>query len=185
MNHPRRIRRLILLAALLGPCVAQAAGRPPALPESEIKAALVLNFARYVEWPAAALGGADAPYVICHMGQERLGAAFAALDGRMLKGRAVRVRVGVDPADARGCHLAFLADTPARGLMPVTRALATQGILTVSDLDGFIDAGGAIGIVPGEDRLQFEVNRDTLDRAGLTASSQLLKLARSLIGKGH
>ncbi|MEF8711286.1 MAG: YfiR family protein [Candidatus Accumulibacter propinquus] len=62
----------------------------------------------------------------------------------------------------------------------VLRTLAGQAVLTVSDADGFIDVGGAIGIVQGEGRLQFEVNRQALEQAQLKASSNLLKLARNL-----
>lgn len=181
--HRRRWRLVLATAcmALLGLARAQ----PPTLPEPDVKAGLVFNFARYVEWPAAAFGSADAPFVICLMSHDRFGPAFAALEGRSLKGRRVRVRLGVAVDEGLGCHVAFLADMPPRGLAPAARTLAAQGVLAVSDLDGFIDAGGAIGIIPGEDRLQFEINRDALDRASLNASSQLLKLAHALIGKGR
>ena len=179
----RRGRQLLAAACLSWLGAAQA--QPPALAEPDAKAGLVFNFARYVEWPATAFSSAAAPFVICLMGREEFGPAFAALEGRSLKGRPVRVRLGVPVEEGAGCHVAFLAEKPPRGLAPVARALAAQGVLAVSDLDGFIDGGGAIGIIPGEDRLQFEINRDALDRAGLNASSQLLKLAHALIGKGR
>ncbi|MEO8411703.1 MAG: YfiR family protein, partial [Propionivibrio sp.] len=54
-------------------------------------------------------------------------------------------------------------------------------VLTISDMEGFIDEGGGIGLVYDDNRLQFEVNRQTLAQAQLTASSNLLKLARNLI----
>lgn len=154
------------------------------LSEPELKAALVFNFARYVEWPERAFASREAPFVLCVVGRDRLGAAFTALESRKLQGRPVRVRSGIAAEDSHGCHVAFIAEAPQRQLVPLLRGLAGQTVLTVSDLDGFIDSGGAIGIVPGEERLQFEVNRDALGQAQLKASSQLLKLARAVLGKG-
>jgi len=185
MTSPPSRRWRLLLAAACASLLGAVDAQPPPLAEPDVKAGLVFNFARYVEWPATAFSSADAPFVVCLMGRDRFGPAFAALEGRSLKGRHVRVRLGVSADDGAGCHLAFVAEMPPRGLAPTARALAAQGVMAVSDLDGFIDSGGAIGIIPGEDRLQFEINRDALDRAGLTASSQLLKLAHALIGKGR
>jgi hypothetical protein len=74
----------------------------------------------------------------------------------------------------------FVADSEQRRLAQTLRSLAGEPILTVSDIEGFIDVGGSIGIVQGEQRLEFEVNRDALDQAQLKASSNLLKLARNL-----
>jgi len=178
---PWRLLSAVLLTSALG----NADARPPPLSEAEVKAGLVFNFARYVDWPGSSFGSADAPFVICLVGHDRFAPAFSALSGRTLKGRVVQVRLGVLPDQNAGCHVAFLAEVPVHGMAAAAYALAAQGVLTVSDADGFIDSGGAIGIVPGAERLQFEINRDALDRAGLQASSQLLKLARSLIGRGR
>ena len=170
-----------LLAAIV--LIAPAARGQASLSEAELKAALVFNFARYVDWPERAFAAPDSPFVLCVVGPERYGAAFAALEGRTMAGRPVRVRQAVASDDTRGCHVAFFSEAPRQG--PATlRAMASQPTLTVSDVEGFIDSGGAIGIVQGEERLQFEVNRDALGRAQLKASSQLLRLARAIIGKG-
>ena len=49
----------------------------------------------------------------------------------------------------------------------------------VGDVDGFIDAGGGIGLVVADDRVQFEINLEALQRVKLRASAQMLKLARN------
>ncbi len=148
--------------------------------EAQAKVAFLLNFARYVEWPERAFPARDAPLNVCVIGRDSLGTALAALESRQVQGRPIKVRRGVSLEDFRGCHLVFVSDSEERRLVPTLRALAGHPVLTVGDTDGFIDAGGAIGIVAGEDRLQFEVNRAALDQAQLKAGSQLLKLARNL-----
>ena len=63
-------------------------------------------------------------------------------------------------------------------------ASVSPAALTVSDIDGFVDAGGGIGLVTEDDRIRFDINRNTLDRIHLDVSAQLLKLARRLIERG-
>jgi hypothetical protein len=153
--------------------------------EQELKAALVFNFARYIEWPDRVFASRESPMVLCVIGHDRFGTSFTALEGRKLQGRSVKVRSGIAIEDSHACQVVFIAEASERQLQQILHSLAGQPVLTVSDIEGFIDSGGAIGIVPGEQRLQFEVNRDTLDRAQLKASAQLLKLARAVLGKAN
>ena len=62
------------------------------------------------------------------------------------------------------------------------RLLSNLGLLLVSDIDGFAEAGGSIGLVTEEGRVRFEINQASLLRDGLRASAQLLRLARSVYG---
>jgi hypothetical protein len=172
---------LLVAAASLAP----GARSQASLSEWELKAALVYNFARFVEWPEQALPAREAPMVMCLIGRDRFGPAFVALGERQIQGHPIRVRSGIAIEDSAGCHVVFIGELPQRQLVPTLRALSAQPVLTVSDVEGFIDNGGAIGIVPGEQRLQFEVNRTALDAAQLKASSQLLKLARAVLGQGN
>lgn len=166
------------VALAMGLC--QAVGAQPALTEAQAKAAFVLNFARYVEWPASAFANREAPVVACLVGRDALGAALAALDGRAVQSRTLKVRRGVPAEDLRGCHLVFIAESEDRRIVPIVRSVAGQPVLTVSDAERFIDIGGGIGLVFGDERLQFEVNRAALEQAQLKAAAPLLKLARNI-----
>ncbi|MCQ1550629.1 MAG: YfiR family protein [Candidatus Accumulibacter phosphatis] len=150
------------------------------LAEPQAKAAFVLNFARYIEWPERTFTSRASPLLICLLGRDSIGGALMALQNRQVQGRPVAVRLlnGID--ETGPCQVLYIGASEARRLTLVLRALAGQAVLTVSDTDGFIDVGGAIGIVQGDGRLQFEVNRDSLEQAQLRASSHLLKLARNL-----
>ena len=80
------------------------------------------------------------------------------------------------------CHLVFVADSEERRVGPILRGLAAHGVLTVSDIDGFAEAGGGIGLVVEDSRVRFDINQAALLRDGLRASSQLLRLGRNVIG---
>ena len=59
--------------------------------------------------------------------------------------------------------------------------LGSQPVLTVSDLPGFAQQGGVIGLVRQGGRLRFEINRGVAQAAGLRLSVDLLSLAMSVV----
>lgn len=161
---------------------AQAQG---SLTESQLKTAFILNFVRYTEWPDKAFAGSDSPISLCVIGRNEGGIGLSALEGRRVQDRPIRVRLDVSAETAGACQVVFVGEADARRIPTTLRALQNQPVLTISDVEGFIDSGGAIGIVRGEQKLQFEINRTALDKAKLRASSQLLKLARAVLNPGN
>ena len=145
-------------------------------PEYQVKAAYLFNFAKFVEWPASAFPGAGAPRVIGIIGKGPFGEAFEALAGRSAKGRKVQVRHVSRVDELAGCQILFIANSEKPRLREILGALPA-GVLTVSDIKRFCNAGGMIGLVSRGDKVQFEVNLANAERAGLKVSSQMLKLA--------
>jgi hypothetical protein len=167
----------------LGLLLAMVSGTPglkaQALSEAQVKAGFLFNFAKYVEWPVEAFHSKEAPVWLCVAGRDPFGPAIDAFDGKQVHGRPIVVRrIPSGSEDFRGCHVLYVSDSEQRHVAPLLRS-AQGSILTVSDIDGFVDVGGAIGLVNADERIQFEVNVSTLQRASLKASSQLLKLARN------
>ena len=168
---------LILLTLLLAPPLRAA---PPT--EYQLKAVFLLNFARYVTWPEDALAGSDA-IDICVLGRDPFGEHLTGLEARQAQGRAVKVHYPSAAADAKGCEVVFVAGSEQRRLNAILRELEAWPVLTVSDIDGFVEAGGNIGLVTVDDRIRFDINRTTVESQRLRLSAQLLKLARRLIGQ--
>ena len=54
-------------------------------------------------------------------------------------------------------------------------------VLTVGDQNGFVQAGGMIGLRVEDSRVRFDVNLAAAQRAGLTLNSQMLKLAGQVL----
>jgi hypothetical protein len=150
------------------------------LSDQQMKAAFVLNFIRYTEWPERAFATQDAPLAVCILGDPNA-SGMAGIAGKSLKGRSVQVRSAASADDARGCHVLYIPEADARRFVGTLRALQGTPVLTVSEADGFIDIGGMIGLVHIDNRLQFEVNLGVIQQAQLKASSQLLRLARNVI----
>jgi hypothetical protein len=179
MGSTRLIRLLFgtVLAALLAWPVA-----PPLAEvnsEPQLKAAFLVNFLKYVQWPTV-----SGPATICLAGRDTLGPYLATYEGRLVAGRELRVR-RVAGADQTGdCQLLFVPDTDEARFGAVLRWVENQPVLTVSDAEVFTRYGGGIALLRVEGRLQFDVNTEALARAGLKPSSQLMRLARPVNGTG-
>jgi uncharacterized protein len=59
-------------------------------------------------------------------------------------------------------------------------AVAKSAVLTVSDFPEFLKRGGMIQFVLEGNRVRFEVNLSAAKNAGLTLSSELLKVAAAV-----
>ncbi len=148
-----------------------------ALTESQVKAAYIYNFARFVRWPADAFATSQAPLVLCTQAKEALGGALAAIEGKPAQGRELHVRRGVRNDELKACHMVFVPQDDERAAAELLRATAAMPVLVIGEHDGFAASGGAIGLVIRDERVQFEINPDAASRANLKISSQLLQLA--------
>jgi hypothetical protein len=130
--------------------------------EYRVKAAYIYNFAKYVDWP----GSESKEFHVCTAGRDDLGGALSALDRRLAQGREIQVRQNV-------------AMDQLKVLTTVVRQLLGAPVLIISDNQQAVEAGAHITLASADDRVEFDVNLATLQRANLKASSQMLKLART------
>ncbi|KAA3654488.1 MAG: YfiR family protein [Proteobacteria bacterium] len=174
-----RWRLLLLLLPLLFASSVRAAPPPT---EYQLKAVFLLNFARYVTWPDAALADSEA-IDICVLGRDPFGEHLTGLEARQAQGREVKVHFPAAPEQAGECEVVFVSASEQRRLNAILRELEGRPVLTVSDIEGFVEAGGNIGLVTVDDRIRFDINRNAVSAQHLKLSAQLLKLARRLIGQ--
>jgi hypothetical protein len=174
----QRIRVLLLGAITLMCALWPAAASAQAADEIEakVKSSFLLNFARYVEWPPEAFVSSNSPVVIGVLG-DTLGRHLDSItEGRMVEAHPIQVKRGRRVSDLAGCHVIFIG-TSERDPRPALAMMRGKPILTVSDLDGFIDFGGVIQLKRRQGTMRFDINREAADKAGLKISSKLLKLA--------
>lgn len=168
--------RVGLLACFLalgsGPMLAQSDAH-----EARIKAAFVFNFLKFAEWPDKTQG---ATLTLCLVNADHvLEDAFAPIRGRVASERTVHVRTLTDVGEAKGCNVVYINDGVAKVVLDQLLGRHKTGLLTVGDAIDFVDAGGIIGLVEHNGRLQFEINLEAARRSNVQLSSQLLKLARN------
>ena len=152
--------------------------------EYQVKAAYLLNFTRYVDWPSESYGAPGAPLTVCVLGRDPFGEILdATMQGKTTHGRPVSVRRIQSSGGASGCHLVFVSQETWQNQRQLLEGLETKGILTVGETDEFAQRGGVIGFVIQEETVRFVVNTDARDRAGLRISSRMLSLAAAVYGE--
>jgi hypothetical protein len=178
-RHAGTLRRLVSTAA--ASLLALAVVRVDALPQEEhaVKAAFLLNFAKYIEWPPQALPEAG-PLTVVLLGERGVDLIEASLAGRNVIGRPIAVRRARKPADIVACHLLFVAGDVERQLPAALRALAGRPVLSISDVEDQATTDAVINLFMVDGRVSFGVNLDAASAAGLPISSKLLALARKV-----
>lgn len=151
---------------------------PEALDEDRVKAAVVLQLARFVEWPSEA-NGARA-FTICVAGKDSwTGLLEHVSAGQTVGGRPVRVRRLSRAEETPACHLVVVGPG-VKG--SVREAILRAPLLTISEEQGFAGRGGMVGLAVENGRVVFELNPRTARQQGIRFSSKLIRLAR-IIGR--
>jgi hypothetical protein len=161
---------------------------PPALAgsipvEYEVKAAYLINFIKFVEWPDSAFQSAEDTLVLCVVGNDPIEVALEKFNGKTVSGKVLDIRKVADPASMGRCHILFVGESEKGKVDKVLGALKKLPVLTVSDIDGFARRGGAIGFVREKSNIRFEINDESAGNAGLTLNAKLLYLGK--IVRGH
>jgi hypothetical protein len=178
-------RSAVALLALLATGMASAprAYADPSVTEYQLKAVFLLNFARFVTWPEQAFGTPDAPIVVCVLGQDPFGSALdEVLANERIGNRPLAARRVASADTIDGCQLLFVSERDARRHDTLLHALAARPVLTVGDEAAFARSGGMVGFELEDGTVRITVNPDALRNAGLTMSSQILRMARIVGG---
>lgn len=147
--------------------------------EYQVKAAFLLNFAKFVDWPPGTYPGPQSPFAICVLGEDPFGPVLEnTLAGKSLGAHPVALRRTKDPAEARRCQVVFVSSSESHRYAEVVEGMRGARVLLVGETDGFAAAGGAIEFTLEGNHVRFGINPEAAQRAGLTLSSKLLMLAR-------
>lgn len=167
---------IVLCLAALGVATAEPAAAPT---EYQVKAAILFNIAKFVEWPEGMFSGPAAPLIIGILGEDPFGDALdAAARDRTVGGRNILIRRFSRVEDVNGCHILFISRTEKTNLLVILRALKEKTLLLVGDMEEYAQQGGMINFVLRNETVTIEINVDALNRVGIKINSRLLNIAR-------
>lgn len=145
--------------------------------EYDVKAALLLNFARYIEWPAGAFENARSPIDVCVLAPSPFGDALErTLAGETVANRQLSARDIRGVSDSTGCHLLFIPSAAESRASALVRQAGPHTI-TVGESRRFADMGGAVSLVVEGGRVRFNVNLRPVEDRGVRISARMLQLA--------
>jgi hypothetical protein len=147
----------------------------------EVKAAYLYNFGRFVEWPGKVEATQGGSFTVCVLGQDPFGPSLdTTLAGETIGGKSVVAKRISSAEESGNCQILFLSLTDDSRLNKIIADLDKKAVLTVSDMPQFVERGGMIQFVLDGKKIRFEVNLTATQHAGLTLSSELLKVATSV-----
>ena len=165
----------MLLVALVRPAPV---ARAQEVTSPAVMAAVVVNIVKFTTWPAAALA-AGSDLVFCVAGDAAMNDALERLTrGRDIEGRSIEV-TQVSPGDPFDrCHVLYLSGMSLQRAVQVAGTVADRPILTVSDIRGFSQSGGAMLLYFRQSRVAFHIDVDAVRRSGIQISSRALMLSK-------
>ena len=150
--------------------------------EYQIKAAMLANFALFVEWPPKAFPTADSHFVACVLGVDPFGPWLKHELGERVGSHPVEIRHLEKAEAAPDCHMVFISRSEQPRLNQDLATLRNTGALIVSDcsdIGDFCNNGGMIGFVMVGRRVRFDLNAGAAAKAGLTIDSKLKRISGS------
>lgn len=146
--------------------------------QGHIRAAMILNIAKLITWPAEDTGD----LTVCVFDETQFATPLATIEGEIVQGRRVAVMEIQEASAAVDCQIVFLGAEAAARLAQVQSAIRGHPILTVGAVPDFAARGGVIGFTSRRNHLTLEINLQATEASGLRLSSQLVRLARIVEG---
>jgi hypothetical protein len=154
--------------------------------EHRVEATFLFHFAQLVDWPPDARSSTDTAMFLCTLGSDPFqGALENTIAGKPVGTRTIQIRHLEGAEDLKSCQILFIGRAEASHLTTLVTILHHAPVLTVGESSDFLDAGGMIRFVVGDNKVRFDINVAAAQSAGLKVRSRLLVLAQQLVGASH
>jgi len=148
--------------------------------EYKLKAAYLLNFARFVYWPEEAFEKTGNNFNLCVYGESPFGENLDKLSSKKILKRNIKLSYVKSLEESSACHIVFICSSEEAELENLITDLPDRIMLTVSDIEGFSAGGGMIEFVRVGNKIKFEINVKESTKQGIKYRSQLLEVAEHL-----
>ena len=175
MNKAIYIKILIIISALLVSGTLYGDDS-----EYKLKSAYIYKIAKFVTWPTETLQRENSPIKIAFLGEDTMGKYLNALRNKMIDEHPIEVKSVSDVRECVDCHIIFISKEYKSNMKAIRLALKELPILTISDMDEFIELGGLVSLDTVKNRLIISIDNSTAKSVGLNFNSKLLRVARIL-----
>lgn len=148
-------------------------------PEAELKAAILANMLLFVDWPAQPTQAIDR-LRLCHLGDSPVASALHQLDGKLIKSKPLQV-LRIDAGNAASCHALYFSPGDDAALTKNAASLHASKVLLAGDTPGYLQRGVMLNLELVAGRVAFDIDLRAARQSGLTVSSKVLRLARTVV----
>lgn len=144
--------------------------------ESDVKAAFIERFTRFVEWPEEFTNDT---FKIVLIGENYFNTAldevFADIKVKNLNTKIIYTN---DLNDLTKANLIFISGSEKKRINEILSVIGKKPILIISDTKGFCNMGTYINMYVDGNNIRYEINKEALEKTGLKVSSLLLTSAK-------
>lgn len=150
--------------------------------EIQIKAAYLLKFPTYVEWPEGTFNAPDSPMVVGVIGSDAMAANLEVIgQDLVVNGHPVEIK-RLLPGDTVGdLHMLFVGGMTSTVVSGFLQQAVRRPVLTVSETTPPRPEDSVINFSISDNKVRFDVAMDPAQRMGLKLSSRLLQVAQVVI----
>jgi hypothetical protein len=150
--------------------------------EYAIKAGFLYHFSTYVQWPRDVFPADGKPFVIGVYGSNPFGDALIKIAMRKkVDGQPIEIRHITSVKEALACQIVFIPRTvPLQEQAAVLKATIGFPVLTVGEIDGFVQRGGVVQFFLENNKVRIAFGEKSHLRDDLKVSSKLLAVAKMI-----
>ena len=145
--------------------------------EYQIKAAMMINFIQFVEWPDDP-DKSEELLVLGIIGADNFGDTLNHIQGRIVNGKLLTLRRFNSTQDLNHCQVVFVPESESYRINEILTSLNGAPVLTIGETDKFTQLGGIIGFYIDENHVGFEINKTAAMQSKLKISAKLMEIAR-------
>ncbi len=153
--------------------------------EYRVKAAFMLNFAKFISWPEELESKQNTSFKVCVLGKDPFGNTLSGLEKKSVGGKRIQVTRSPTLEEIQSCRMVFVSLSERDRVDRIVASMAGRAVVTVSDIKNFATKGGMIEFVEVNGRLSFVVNLGAVSREGVRIEASLLNLARDVLEDRH
>lgn len=153
-----------------------------ATPE-QVRAVMIRKFAEFVNWPDEISPRKDMHLRVCIYGDSSMMSAadiFARTSANASMKFSLSMRSSLDNITG-ACHILFIASSKQDQLSSILSGLQNLPVVTVSDMNGFVDRGGMVGFQTVDGSIRYNINNKSFGEAKLRVDAQLLEIANKVV----
>ena len=146
--------------------------------DAKFSALYVINFAKYIGWPAGSVQG---NFTITVLGDDPISGELKTLAADTKIGdQAVTVAKSASIDKIDNCQILYISPDKSNLLATAMAKFSSTNTLIVTNKDGLAQLGAGINLVKAGGKLTFEINVESLKKSGLSAKPALFKLGKTI-----
>jgi hypothetical protein len=140
----------------------------------QLHSVFIYSFTRYVQWPDDRNTG---DFRILVVGDSPILAELQKMaETKKVGSRPIKVDEASKITGSETSHIIFISAGKS-ALLPEVLAKVGTGVLVVTEKEGLGSKGSAINFFQKDGKLAFELNQNAMNKQGLKASTELIRLA--------